>query len=115
MRPLLSTQPVAIRRRIVPQHTVHRTVARWGELFEVWMLLAKSEELLHCDFLRANGETAINLPSVHFVSFAHHELHRTWDHHHRLTLTVDVPLRRRLFFVLRQSLPDAVQPFFSVA
>ncbi len=116
------TQPVAIRRRVVPRHHVHRAVAGRGLGPRNGMVLAEAEELFHSDFLGGDGErAAYTLPMTQLLvppgpSFAaflrrwrtHPELDRTGNDHQRLPLTVHVPVRRRP--VLRGQLLDAVQP-----
>src|SRR5262249_35019461 len=49
-------------------------------------------------------------PSLFRRRRTHHELHRTGDHHHRLPLTVDIPLRRRLLPVLLHTLLNPLIP-----
>src|SRR5260221_13201716 len=49
--PLPLTQPVAIRRRVVPRHPVHRAVARGCKPLLRMMVRPKAEILLHRDLL----------------------------------------------------------------
>src|SRR5262249_32766979 len=103
--PLLLTQPVAIRRRIVPRHVVHRTVVRGGMLPRYGLVLAEAEKLFDRDFLGGDGERAADSPPVAQLLVppgtsgaaflrrgrTHPELHRTGNDHQRLPLAIDVP------------------------
>src|SRR5262249_13669417 len=66
--PLLLTQPVAILRRIVPRHHVHRAIARRCSPPINRMILAEAEKLFPRDFLGGDGERAADtlpMPQLH--------------------------------------------------
>src|SRR5262249_50727292 len=59
--PLLLTQPVAVRRRLIPCHTIDRTILSHGDSRIVLMILTEPEELLHGHFLGSNGIAPVDL------------------------------------------------------
>jgi hypothetical protein len=78
----------------------------------------RTQELLFRDRGSCQGEGSTDLfLMLHFVVTpaglrnrrSHHKLHGPWNDHHRLTLTVDVPLWWRLPFLLLDKLLDALQ------
>src|SRR5262249_36181671 len=116
---LLLAQPVAVRRRFVPHHPSNRT--RWLGIAHHLIVAkprSKPQELFLRYCRRRQGERPANppvvlrgrSPSLFRVWRTHHEVHRAGDHHHRLPLAVDVPLRRRLLPVLLHPLLNLLIP-----
>src|SRR5262249_48308834 len=119
--PFLLSQPVAVPRRLVPPHTPDRA-GRVGVTphLVVGELGQEPQELLLGHGLGGQSKRPTDPllvlyligPSVRLGGRrSHHKLHRTRDHHHRLPLTGDVPLRLRLRPFLPQLPLDAFQPF----
>src|SRR4029077_838417 len=113
---------------------MHRAIARRGVPRPILVALAEPQELLHRHRLGGDGETPAYPPAaLEFIIRAkiqrsiipvffrgrrsHHEFHRTGDHHHRLTLSVDVPLALRRDgisggYPARHLIADAFEAFF---
>src|SRR5262249_54745972 len=88
--PFLLTQPVAVRRHVVPPDPVHRTILRRRELLEVLVVLAEAAELRHGHAPGRQGEAAVDPHPPALRPLPHVELSGRHEHH-RLPLAVGVP------------------------
>src|SRR5262249_59747644 len=108
--PFLLTQPVAVRRRLVPCHSVHRTIAGRGVFLLDRVTAPEPEKLLHRHFPGSNGETPIDPTLVTLLTLAHPEHTPSRHNHHRLSLAVAVPLHLSSRLAARHVPYDFLQP-----